>query len=189
MKLSEVLDENISENTEKIIQSVLSYISQALENSRKIIYDLSPPVLYELGLVEAMQWLAEKTQKEFNLKVSFQTEIKKLILSESKMILIYRIIQELTNNVIKHAGASLMKLSLERSAEHLEIVVADNGEGFILEEKKESRFKNDGFGLFAVKEKVHNLKGEFRIQSKPGKGTTIKIFIPLETLNENTDAD
>ena len=163
----------------KDIESITGYISQALENSRKITYDLSPPVLYELGLIETMYWLAEKVMDENQLKVNFGTEFKAIELSESELIIIYRSIQEVINNTIKHAQAKKIDIHFKKIKNGLEICILDDGIGFDVSKLKTVSQTNTGFGLFAIKERIKNLKGTFSVVSKIGKGTEVKIYVPL----------
>lgn len=159
---------------------IKNHISEALENSRKITYDLSPPILYEMGLVETMYWLAEKIENENNIKVEFTSDAELPGLSEGKLILLYRSIQELIYNVIKHSGASNLSIQFITVNKGLEIILLDNGKGFDLLESEKKKSKTKSFGLFAVKERIQNLGGQFQIDSKSGKGTEARIYIPIE---------
>lgn len=159
---------------------VKNHISEALENSRKITYDLSPPILYEMGLVETMYWLAEKIEEENKIKVDFNSDVAMLELPEAKLILLYRSIQELVYNAIKHSGANKLSIRFNSIHEGLEIILRDNGKGFDLMELEKKKPSTKSFGLFAVQERIQNLGGKFQINSEPGKGTEAKIYLPLE---------
>ncbi|MCF8367663.1 MAG: PAS domain S-box protein [Bacteroidales bacterium] len=179
MKLSDLQKEAQNEKFLAEIQSVIGHISSALENSRKITYELSPPILYELGLVETMYWLLEKISEEYKIETEFITEIEELPLSESQLILVFRIIQEVINNTIKHAYAKKIKIHFKAISGGLDIVVSDDGKGFDVKQLSRVNVYKSGFGLFAVKERVQNLKGNFSIHSNTGEGTEVKIFVPL----------
>lgn len=178
MKLEGLEKELNSGDAKKVLTIVKSYISEALENSRKITYDLSPPVLYELGLVETMHWMMEKVEEEQGIDAIFKSDVEKVEFPESKRILVFRIIQELVNNVLKHARAEKLEIVFRKIDSELQVTVEDNGKSFNPEELTESRFQKGEFGLFAVKERVKNLGGKFSIHSEPGKGTTVKFSIP-----------
>ena len=156
------------------------HISEVLENSRKITYELSPPVLYQLGIVEALNWLLEDVEATHKIKCQVISNVSNLKLSDVKSILLYRSIQELLKNVVKYANASLINLEIDKTDLGVNILLKDNGGGFntsIL-----NSFKNQsgsGFGLFAVQERINNIQGEFTITSKINKGTSVNIFIPL----------
>jgi len=179
IRLSDLEKEMETPKKQKEIGIVINHISEALENTRKITYDLSPPVLYELGLVEAIYWLAEKIENENQIKVNFETELTEINLSEPKLILVYRVIQEILNNAIKHSGANQIDILFTSKASGLQIVIKDKGKGFNELDLKSLRKKHTGFGLFAVKERLENLRGSFAINSAPGLGTEVKIFVPL----------
>lgn len=182
MKLNDVEKEIVNKKNKVQLRSIIGHISEALESSRKITYELSPPILYELGLIETLYWLAEKIQHEHNLKVSFKTEFEELNLSEPELILLFRSIQELINNIIKHAQAKNISINVVKKEKGINIIIRDDGRGFD-SEKLPIITSKGGFGLFTVKERVQNLKGQFSINSEKGKGTETNIYVPLETTN------
>lgn len=178
MKLKNLLSESMPENMKNEIELISKLISEALTSSRKITYDLSPPVLYELGIIETMYWLTEKIASENKIKTSFHSEFEEIRLHESELILLFRIIQEIIHNSVKHARAGKISINFYTHENNLRIVIEDDGVGFdtgILSENK----KKIGFGLFAVGERIRNLSGDFKINSAPGKGTRAEIFVPL----------
>jgi PAS domain S-box-containing protein len=181
MKLKDLINDNKIDRQKLELETINILIADALDNTRKITYDLCPPVLYEFGLIETMYWLAEKTQQEHQLKTIFSTDIKEIQLTESKLILIFRIIQELVNNTIKHAKANVLKINIVIVEETLEIIVSDDGIGFTPDASSKASVEEGGFGLFTVKERVQNLNGRITINSEIKKGTTIKISVPLDT--------
>ena len=180
MKLSDLHKNNDLFAYHKELETIIGHVSQALENSRRITYDLSPPVLYELGLIETMYWLADKIKEEHQIQVNFSAEYDEIELSDSELIIIYRSIQEIINNAIKYARASQINIDLKRKTKGMEIDIADNGNGFDIKELNIVKQSNTGFGLFAVKERIQNFKGTFTINSKKGVGTEVKIYIPLK---------
>ncbi len=183
MKLKEMLPGSKNGHFKAQIEIIYKLITEALNNSRKITYDLSPPILYELGIIETMHWLTEKIASENKIRTSFHSEFDKIKLPDSELILLFRIIQELMYNSVKHANADKISIYFYKSGEGLDIVLEDDGKGFnlsILSDKN----KRTGFGIFAVKERIKNLSGSFSIDSAPGKGCRSEIFIPL--INKST---
>ena len=157
-----------------------NHISEALENSRKITYELSPPVLYQLGIIDALNWLFENVEATHKIECKINSNVSNIKLSDVKSILVYRCIQELIKNVIKYANATLLTLNLDKNELGINILLTDNGDGF--NTSVLSNYQNhsgSGFGLFAVQERIKNIKGEFTITSKINAGTSINIFIPL----------
>jgi PAS domain S-box-containing protein len=180
MKINELKKKPQLKMIDKDLQFIETHISEALENSRKITYELSPPVLYQLGIVAALNWLLEDVEATHKIECRVSSNINYIKLSEIKSILLYRCIQELLKNALKYANASLLILKIDKTKLGIEIVLTDNGVGFdtsILNNYKSH--SNSGFGLFAVQERVRNLQGEFKITSKIHEGTTVNILIPL----------
>lgn len=179
IKVSDLKNDEKSEKRQLKLSSIINHISEALENSRRITYDLSPPILYEMGLVETMYWLTEKIEGENNIKVQFKTNIETIALPESTLIFMFRSIQELLYNAIKHACASSIITEFHFANNLLSVLVKDDGKGFNLLEMDKKKSATKSFGLFAVKERIKNLGGKFSIKSKEGKGTEAKIDIPI----------
>ncbi|PWE00484.1 PAS domain-containing sensor histidine kinase [Marinilabilia rubra] len=186
MKLNDlIMDPSTKSDTQKL-ESIKNHISDALENSRNITYDLSPPILYELGLVETMYWLIEKTEREHDLAIDFQTDFEKTDLPETDLILVYRSVQEVIYNIIKHARATEVNVLFQNKNGGVNIVIRDNGRGFDVTYLKAKQERGKSFGLFAVQERIENMGGQFTLDSKPGSGTTVEFLLPFAI---NSDAD
>jgi PAS domain S-box-containing protein len=158
-----------------------SHISEALKNSRKITYELSPPVLYQLGIVDALSWLLEHMEDTHKIKCRLDSNVTNIKLNDVKSILLYRSIQEVITNVIKYANASLITLDLTRNTLGIDIIVTDNGVGFDTSVLHNNLQSGSGFGLFTVRERIRNIRGKYTITSKINTGTTVKFFIPLNS--------
>jgi PAS domain S-box-containing protein len=161
------------------LKFIEAHISEALENSRKITYELSPPVLYQLGIIDALNWLLEDVEATHKIECRLNSNIAHVKLSDGKAILLYRSIQEVITNAIKYANASLITLDFDKNKLGIVILITDNGVGFdtsVLDNHHSP--SGSGFGLFTVKERVQNIQGEFTIASEINRGTTIKIVIP-----------
>ena len=156
-------------------------VRENLQDVRKIIYNLRPMSLDDLGLVPTLQRYVVTFQEEKGIVVSFKTrgaleEIKPVI-----SLTVFRIVQEAINNVSKHANAKNVIVNLEFMDKDLKLYVFDDGKGFNVESLKISNSDmNSGFGLFSMKERVELLGGKFEINSQIGKGTRISISIPLK---------
>ncbi|QOD62301.1 PAS domain S-box protein [Polaribacter haliotis] len=162
------------------LKFIEAHISDALENSRKITYELSPTILYQLGVIEAINWLIEDLQAKYKIKFKFSTNLTNINLSELNSIILYRSIQEILTNAIKYANASLVKIEIKKTNKGVDLFIIDNGIGF--DTSILNNFKNQsgsGFGLFTVTERIKTIQGQFSITSKINSGTNIKIFIPL----------
>jgi PAS domain S-box-containing protein len=180
MKINELKKNPKLKEIDKDLKFIETHISEALENSRKITYELSPPVLYQLGIVDAVSWLLEDVQATHKVKCLLNCSAVDIKLSDVKSILLYRSIQEVINNAIKYAKASLITLDFDENNFGVDIFITDNGVGF--DTSVLNNFQNhsgSGFGLFTVLERIRNIQGEFKIVSEKNIGTTVKIFIPL----------
>ena len=180
MRINELRKKSTFKKIDKDLSFIEKHISEALENSRKITYELSPPVLYQLGIIDALNWLLEDVEATHNIECRINSNVNYINLNEMKSILLYRCVQELLKNAIKYAKATLFIFKLDRNELGINIILTDNGVGFNTSLLNNHRsHTGSGFGLFAVQERVRNIQGEFKITSKINKGTTVKIFIPL----------
>jgi len=139
---------------------------------------LSPPVLHELGLPMALQWLADQMKKH-QLNVEVQLGASQLPLTENQAILLFHSVRELLINAAKHAGTNQATLTLHAADNMLTIAVQDHGKGFRTD-KIEPQQLGQHFGLFSVKERMEELGGWLRVESTPGVGTTVTLGLPLE---------
>jgi signal transduction histidine kinase len=139
---------------------------------------LSPPILYELGLIPTFKWRLEQIEKMNHLENQLVGEEIKINIKKEITIFIYRIVNELLQNVLKHAQASKIILEIaEKNGKYL-ISVKDNGIGFN-KEKLNGKKRLEGFGLISIKERLESLKGRLIIKSERGLGTNATIEIPV----------
>lgn len=181
MKLNQLKKRPELKMIDEDLQFIETQISQALDNSRKITYELSPPALYQLGIVDALNWLLEDIKITHNINYQMNDNSNDVKLDDGKSILLYRTIQEVLTNVIKYANASLIIIDIDNSSQGIEVVVTDNGDGFDTSTLDFYIYNhiNSGFGLFTIKQRIKNIQGEFTITSEIAVGTTVKTFIPL----------
>lgn len=151
----------------------------AIRSTRRIVNDLQPQVLEDLGLVPALEALAD----QFNRRTGVSCRLDVLdasgaALPESSLIAtsLYRIAQEALNNVVKHARAGAVHMQLATTPEgDLQLRVTDNGKGMSVADRK----KAQSFGLLGMQERVRALGGSLRIDSRVGAGTAIEVVVPL----------
>ena len=179
IKLSSVEDGNASSKVIKIIAETSDLLDKAITESRNITYDLSPPILYELGLGAAFKWKLEQISEKYNLKTVLTGEEKEIDIPVQFNIFLYRIVSELLNNVIKHANAQKVELEIRKGKKFYYIVVKDDGIG-LKKNISERSFFNSGFGLLSITERLESIKGELKINSEIGKGTKATIAIPFK---------
>jgi PAS domain S-box-containing protein len=155
-------------------------VAGLIEKTRSFTFDLSNPVLYELGLETAMEeWLSSEIETKHGLSVVFKMSGDLNNLSDDISVFIYKAVKELTVNIVKHANAKSAFISVTRNKTGVKICVKDNGKGLDLSNKKKRYSKGSGLGLFSLRERLVHFGGSFDIKSKQDKGTTVNINIPL----------
>jgi len=153
-------------------------LNMAIAESRTITYDLSPPILYELGLIPAFKWKLEQIQDKHGIQTELVGENAEIDIQKEFNIFLYRIVTELLNNAIKHANANLIELEVKKDKKYYYITVKDNGVGFKTKLNPKATLKG-GFGLLSITERLDNIKGNLEINSDEGKGTEASIVIPI----------
>ncbi|NQU87311.1 MAG: PAS domain S-box protein [Mariniphaga sp.] len=176
MRLSELINEKDFSKEKGQLSEVREYIEKALTNSRKLTYELSPPVLYELGLIRAIKWHLENESESHGFNFDCSCKIKSIKYTDNGQIILFRVFSELITNVIKHAKATYVNVIIQKENNYLIIQVIDDGIGFNV---KKNLAHTTSFGLFSIKERIEYLDGELIIKSKPNAGTKVKITIPL----------
>jgi signal transduction histidine kinase len=162
------------------IKDIEGMIDRANTSVRSLSLQLSPPVLHQLGLIPALEWLSEEMQRAYGLRVRVVDDGKPKPLAEALRNTVFRAVRELLINVWKHADVDAAKVSVSIDGGRLLVVVSDNGAGFDLA-KPMTQSATGGYGLFSVRERVGFMGGEMHIDSKPGKGTRVALSLPLET--------
>jgi two-component system sensor histidine kinase DegS len=152
---------------------------ECLKDVRKIIYDLRPMSLDDLGLVPTIQRFILNFEEETHINVSLSVIAKNEIINSTVQLSLFRIVQEALNNVRKHAQSTTVVIKLEIINKTINLLILDDGVGFNVELKMKSCKEESGFGLLAMRERVELLKGCIEIDSNLGTGTRIKITIPV----------
>ncbi|HEX9060578.1 MAG TPA: sensor histidine kinase [Clostridia bacterium] len=176
------------EKMKEELRNLKSIVRDCLQDVRKIIYDLRPMSLDDLGLIPTIKRYIATFQDENGIHVSFKTRGEYECLKPVVSLTSFRIIQEALNNIKKHANAKNVNITVEFIEDSLKLNVFDNGKGFKLDEvKKNNNDINSGFGLASMKERVQLLDGSFEIDSMPGRGTHISVSLPLVREGEEWD--
>jgi len=151
-------------------------LHQAIQESRSLTAQLSPPILYDAGLGPALEWLGRWIEDKYDLKVSVDLGRDAEPDRPEVRTLLFQAARELLLNVVKHSGAPRARLRLHGSDSGvIELTVKDQGRGFIPDPKTPS---SGGFGLFSIRQRLDLLGGSVRIDSEPGKGTTVTLAVP-----------
>jgi signal transduction histidine kinase len=158
------------------IEGIKKLFDSTIDEVKRISYDLMPAVLFEFGLVKAIRNLCDDIETRSRIKTNLIFECDSDKLDKLQKTYLFRIIQEAMNNIVKHAEASRVDISLSLIDNTIHLFIADNGKGFNLEERIHSLNTN---GIYNMRERVNLLNGSFEINSIIKNGTTIKAVIPL----------
>jgi len=193
MKLSQTHAQirNIGGPVASVFEEIDQTLDKALDYTRTLIAELSPPVLHEFGLPMALQWLADQMKKH-RLTVEVRLGTSELPLTENQAILLFHSARELLINAAKHAGTNKATLTLLVAENMLTIAVQDQGKGFKTD-GLEPHQPGQHFGLFSIKERMEELGGWLRVESTPGRGTTVTLGLPFTSTaassTDTSDAD
>lgn len=160
------------------IKELKSYSTNALDELRRIIADLRPSQLDDLGLVATLQWYLRAFEKRRSIRTTFELKGRSVRLPSEYETVLFRITQEALTNVAKYAEASQVTVKLELSSKQLNLSIKDDGCGFDPNEVLgEDNYA--GWGLVGIRERALLLGGYYEIDSKPGRGTCIRVSVPL----------
>jgi signal transduction histidine kinase len=161
----------ISPDNMAVFERSLDMIDSSIRELRRVAHNMMPEMLTRFGLDEALKEYCNALNGTRLLTVKYQSVGMDTRLDKSIEIIVYRVIQELLNNILKHASASEAFVQLVRETNRLNVVVEDNGNGFdttLLEKSK-------GAGWMNIRSRVDYLKGQLDVHSEAGKGTLVNI--------------
>jgi len=186
MALDSILEaEDIAEVRRQVVR-VSDILEQTLQDTRTLTFELCPPVLHELGLGAALEWLSEVMAERYSLDVEVQCPPILPVMNSPLLSLVFRSTRELLMNVVRHARTDRARVDVWREEDGLRIRVQDWGEGMA---KDVMEIDSHGFGLFSIQERVINLGGSMEIDSAPGRGTTITLVVPVSNWQEENDKE
>jgi signal transduction histidine kinase len=163
------------------IEKIKSLIDQVSTEVRDISHNLMPDVITQYGLIQAIESYLERIRGSDRLKTDFQHYADFGDIDNSIKVTVYRIVQELTRNIIKHSGATECLIQINRHESNLSLVVEDNGGGFDVFEHSHVE-KPEGIGLQSIYSRINLMDGKIDIQSELNSGTSVNIDIPLKTI-------
>ncbi len=179
MQLESMRTASPPERIHEVAQGVDSILEEAVQASRDLTMDLSPPVLHESGLVAGLHWLAARMQEKHRLAVQLRTDGSAEPRLEETRMLLFECVRELLFNIVKHAGVSEAEIALTRApGGEIQLVVADRGRGAdpdVLDGRGSSPAT---FGLFSIQERIAYIGGRMGIETAPGRGTRITLLVP-----------
>ena len=155
-------------------------IDQAIQSARSLTFELSPPILHELGFEASVHWLSEQMEEKYGIPTHLEDDLKPKPLDEDVRVVLFTAVRELLANVAKHARAHRVSVSLRRDGNRICIKVEDDGVGFDTSQINSHLNHISGFGLFSIRERVSHLGGHFEIDSTVGAGTRVSLMSPLK---------
>jgi PAS domain S-box-containing protein len=180
MKLGSLRQQATDTEIHQPLHEIADMIEKTITYTRDLTFQLSPPILYDVGLEAALQWLLDEAKKHHSIKTSFEDDGQIKSLDDNVRVFLFQSVRELLFNITKHAQAKRAKIHVERVDGNIQISVIDNGIGLDVEKLTQPDRKVKGFGLFNIRERLDYLGGEFQIHSQIGKGTTITLIAPLQ---------
>jgi len=160
------------------LQDIQALLNQGLQSMQSFIQNLRPSLLDDLGLVPALRSLTNSLENTDGIITDFSVNDEERRFTGEIELSLFRIVQEGLNNIRKHAQATKARVSVEFTANGINLTVSDNGSGFELEGNMDDLPRNGKLGLMGIKERVWLLGGTIEVNSEPGQGTTLHIHVP-----------
>lgn len=161
------------------IDQVCDLIEQMIQEIRTLTFDLSPPILYELGLESALEWLTEEIQDKYGITTELERHWRPMNLTDDVRVFLFRAVRELLMNVVKHAQASRARIVIMSDSEQIQIVVEDDGIGFHAPTASRPNSQMSGFGLFSIRERLDSIGGRLDIEHRREGGTRATLVLPV----------
>ena len=169
-----------SEQMKESLQQVRANLLECTESLRALTFELRPPMLEDLGLIPTLRWFFRHSRLQEKVDLDWKVIGIEKRLPQDIETALFRIIQEATNNIMKHSQATRVEVRLEAVQDWVSLIISDNGIGFdpqvVLARNDSTRFST---GFRGMRERTEVLHGQFEVQSEPGSGTRIFVFLPL----------
>lgn len=156
-----------------------SLVEEVTRDARSVVFDLSPPVLYELGFDAAVEWLAEQVEERHGVVCRIHDDRRERDLDADVQVVLFQALRELLVNVAKHSGTHEADIHLARENGHFHLSVHDDGQGFD-PDSVDASARDRGFGLFSIRERLWMLGGGMCVEARPGAGARITLTAPLQ---------
>jgi signal transduction histidine kinase len=177
MRLEEASDRTEDEALAEQIEQSVRNLDKCIRSTRSLVFDLSPPVLYQVGLEAALEHLCDRMREDYDMEGCFCSDGVPLDLSEELKVVLYQAARELMVNVVKHAHAQNMDIDIETIDGELHLTIADDGVGL---ERVPDTAGQQGFGLFNIRERLGRFGGRLELDENPGCGSIATLIVPLD---------
>jgi PAS domain S-box-containing protein len=170
----------LSAKADKQLSEIMEMIEVAIQEARALTFELSPPVLQELGFEAALEWLVSKFQSQHGITATFKDDQAPKALSDDLQVVLFQAVRELLHNAAKYSQASRVTVITSSQDNRVLIEVSDDGIGFNARAVLDKRRKDGGFGLFSIRERLGHFGGTMQITSIAKRGAHITLAAPLE---------
>ncbi len=171
-----------SAETARALDEIDQDLAEAIRETRSLSFELALPVLYDLGLEAALESAGERLAEEHGIRFVFASDSgREPLLEEATRVTLFRAVEELLFNVVKHARARTARVAVAWGDDRIGITIEDDGAGIDTSRWVKNRAPGGGLGLFGVRERLAHLGGSVEIESAPGSGTRIVISAPLSS--------
>lgn len=161
--------------TQLKLKRISQEIEQTIEDTRSLSFEISPPVLFKVGIESALQELKRQLYQNYGFSIYLHGHVENIPLSDDLKSFLYRSIRELVLNAFKHANVNEAWVEMQEQSDWIYVMVKDHGQGMA-----NKPMKSAGFGLMSIEDRVKYLGGKFDLASSPGTGTTITFSLPTE---------
>ncbi len=178
MKL-EILRRRVPEPLQADVREIFNLVVESIKSSRSLTVELSPPILFEGGLIPALEWFGHQVFEKHAIHVETRLSLEGP-LPEELRVMLFQIARELVFNAVKYAGVETVTIRLNSADGHVELAVEDEGRGFDPSQLDHCRSR-ETYGLFSIRERLLLFGGTLAIESRPGEGTRLRVRVPLRT--------
>lgn len=189
LKLDQLRISAASSDITEALGDVCKSLERVIQDTRTLTFDLSSPILYKFGFEAAVaEWLNDEIHKKYGIETELKEDGLHKPLGDDIRAVLFRNVRELLINVVKHAQAKNVKVSIRRDDGDMRVTVEDDGIGFDAVEAKSMAAQRAEFGLFSIQERLEQLGGHVEINSAPGRGSRITMIAPLEQAGTIADS-
>ena len=179
MRVSVLENSSPEPDNKQILHEIWERLDECSQQARSLAVETSPPVLYELGLASAVEWLAERFQQQHGIPCSVSARTSSISLDQTTLAPMFQSTRELLINVARHAQATRIDISIDTEDGFVVVCVNDDGIGFDPQDRSPSTLKSQGFGLFGIRDRFDILGGRVEVDSTPGSGTRVSLYAPV----------
>jgi PAS domain S-box-containing protein len=178
IKLGAIRESASSTHLVEPMDEVRRLIEQTIQYTRSLTFELSPPILYDLGFEAAVEWLAELIQEKQGITVKVQADRSAKPMNDEIRVILFQTVRELLANVVKHTKAQHIRVFIAREEATLQVKIEDDGLGMGI--SGDAANGPSGFGFFSIGERLKYLGGHLEVVSEPGWGTRVTLQVPLK---------